>query len=370
MTYIAAVHRDKDVVLIADAAVTTSSPRLRADYTYFEQLQKQDGSKAVDEAAMKIFQLSEDELCVFAGDVDVGLSVIKFLNENSAGELNERLQVMSNSLGTFDKNIQMLLAGTNDSGGYLLAWSSVSPMHIETVPVGGYVSFGSGKKILDKALLSLVSNWCTCPVEDFMVILSSGMQVASQHQNAIAENIGGMYSVASITGGSVTWMSDASFLTYAPSNFKNIHSPFLNVVSSFMRNGWQILCTRSPDLKAKVSEDVNNDGVSGLSIKILSTILNCDDEMLDIFIQEISGLTNKLSSDYYVFLSRKEPRAVIVQSHNKMMSGEKVKANVTNGKLNLEMQPDFLEYLLPKESVGTIVSPAIVLVLSSDIKNN
>ena len=364
MTYVAGYRTPTHVVLVADTAVTSSESTLTAPYTYFEQLQEQDDGYSVQEAAQKIVPLGPSELATFAGDVETGMRVINFLVEQKDVPIRDRLSSIGASLGHFDKAAHFLIASYENDGPCLWVWRSTSPTNLVSVPLHAISSAGSGRSYFDSVATNLGRNWFRTPVSDFMVILSAGLQAAAQHGNTMYNGVGGMFAVAAVGPTGIDWISDTSFIFYGPSTFdkKENAEVSLNTLASFFRDGTVVLATRSPGLKKLVSEPQQDSTGHPLRAKMIPSLVGFEESFLDIHMASIDSATNQFLSDYYVFLSRLEPRAVVVQAHSKSLSGKLVQAKTSESTITLTMKPQFLEYLLPKKSVGTLSAPAVVFV--------
>jgi hypothetical protein len=313
MTMIVGWRSGESVFLVSDTGLTRSRPP-SAPRSSIGQAQATD-SGSVEEGLPKVVPLSDSVAVAYCGDGGPARSLLSTLKEHCSAAPLERLipRAWMSVSSSATERVEILCAERRDGASNLWRWSSDRPGSVESVSnfaVCGSLRAAHTERV-GRLLNRLRENGCST-TESLPVVMAVLHQMCSVN-DVVVDNVAGILVGCFVSPSGFHWQEDTTYLLHPPdlALLPRTDSPTFDSTSASTSVGWDLVASVVRDNVVVLHTTVGDRIVAmGDSISMRTS----PKEWRDRWLSELGGVFRGRCSRYYVFLNRRSPTVVIVDS--------------------------------------------------------
>jgi hypothetical protein len=318
MTIIAGWRSGGSVFLASDTGLTrTSAPN--QPRSSIGQAQAT-GFGCIEEALPKVLPVSATLAVAYCGDGRPARRVVSALKDYSSISRIDRLlpQIWTSVTTSPDEHVQLLLAERHDGTSQLWRWASECPTSLE--PVSDFAICGSLRPALKTRIERTLLQLRECPADSILPVVMAVLHQMCAVHDVVADNVAGILVGCCVSPAGFTWQDDTTYLLHPPdlALAPRTDSPSFDPASASKSVGWDLIATVVRDNVAVLHTTVGDRVLAMLdSLSAQGTPL----EWWTKWLPEIREVFRARRSRYYVFLNRRSPTVVIVDSRSHSEGG-------------------------------------------------
>ena len=336
MTFSLLCQHDGAVYCVADTAITGLAG-LATEHSSFGEKHKTEG-RIIQEALLKIVPLGTHGLVTFAGSYQNALNYRVELQRLVAegGGVDDSMAAAGETVITRDEldHVEMLVGWTDGSGSNTRRWSSRTPNEIERDPEICWAG-SMPPDLADAVVTALRYTLATKPKKNWVLPSLLGVaQSMGVHDYLIEKGVGGAFVGAKADIGGFSWQEDTTYFVYPP--YRNQSLPL--IVTTLVRD----------DIAAAMSH--NNGEHNWIPLPNKIDMLKDMRWWVDKWDASVFEIFRHLKCRYFIFLSIKERRMVILESEERSAKNKYLGVEVAEG-INIGATQELLDYLFGEISI-------------------
>lgn len=332
------IHSDSSLHIVVDSAETFLKHKKESNieqnsYNSFGEIIQLEDDCIVKESAQKIYNLAENILFTFAGEVYEGMQILRDLRYelNSTKDLKVS-EIISNYFDFRKPTLSEYIIGFYENNNPKLYYYQKTGNFLNDE--NSYIILGSGSEDedinqpLQSFLISLKE--ITTTKEDVLVCIISILQCCSINILSFARGVGGFYNGACIYKNEIFWANDTCNILYSSKHFEKGEK---FIVNKFNRDNVTLVTSPKINKSTFFSDDEG----------CLLTVQEWQDKWVKILLK----LNTDCELDYYVFICFDRRIVTIANRHNSRFSDYiKIIGNNTENVMKFSFSDEMIKILL------------------------
>jgi hypothetical protein len=274
-------------------------------------------SGSVEEALPKVVPLSESLAVAYCGDGGLARNLLSTLKEYCSVTPVEHLlpRVWSSVTSSLSDYVELLCAERREGASRLWRWTSERPNSVD--PVSDFAVCGS-LRAEHKARIGRTLNRLRekeCPTEESLPVVMAVLHHMCTVNDVVADNVAGMLVGCYVSPAGFQWQEDTTYLIHPPdlALLPRTNAPTFDAASASTSVGWDLVASVVRDNVAVLHTTV---GDRVLAMFDSLSMRSSPEEWCARWIPQIREAFRGRRSRYYVFLNRRGPTVVVVDSRS------------------------------------------------------